>query len=92
MTHRRTVTIRNRLGLHARAAARLVRLATTFESDICLVRADARQERVDAKSILGLLLLAATIGTEIEISAEGEDAEEAVNALCQLIDDRLGED
>lgn len=92
MTHRRTVTIKNRLGLHARAAARLVRLATTFESDIYLVRTDARQERVDAKSILGLLLLAATLGTEIEISAEGEDSVEAVNALCDLVDDRLGED
>lgn len=87
----RTVTIRNRLGLHARAAARLVRLATTFQSEISLVRTDARQQRVDAKSILGLLLLAATLGTEIEISAEGEDADAAVEALCKLIDDRLGE-
>jgi phosphocarrier protein len=68
-----------------------VRLATTFESEIFLVRTDARQERADAKSILGLLLLAATPGTEIEISAEGGDSEEAVNALCELIDDRLGE-
>jgi phosphocarrier protein len=69
-----------------------VRLATTFESDIYLVRTDARQERADAKSILGLLLLAATLETEIEISAEGDDAVEAVNALSQLVDDRLGED
>jgi len=91
VTHRRTVTIRNRLGLHARAAARLVRLATSFDSEIFLVRTDARQERVDAKSILGVLLLAATTGTEIEVSAEGDDAEEALDALCKLVDDRLGE-
>lgn len=69
----------------------MVRLATTFESEISLVRTDARQQRVDAKSILGLLLLAATLGTEIEITAEGEDADAAVEALCKLIDDRLGE-
>ena len=91
MTHRRTVTIKNRLGLHARAAARLVRLATTFDSEIFLARTDARQEPVDAKSILGVLLLAATAGTEIEVSAEGVDAEEAIASLCRLVDDRLGE-
>lgn len=89
--HRRSVTIRNRLGLHARAAARLVRLATTFQCEICLVRSDARQHTVDAKSILGVLLLAATQNTEIEISAEGEDAEAAVIALSDLIEGRLGE-
>ncbi len=91
MDARRTVTIRNRLGLHARAAAKLVRLATSFQSEIYLVRTDARQGRVDAKSILGILLLAATPGTEIEISADGVDAEAAVEALCKLVDDRLGE-
>jgi phosphocarrier protein len=55
------------------------------------VRADARQRPVDAKSILGVLLLAATQDTVIEITAEGEDAEAAVAALCGLIEDRLGE-
>jgi len=77
--------------LHARGAARLVRLAATFRSEIQLVRADARQRPVDAKSILGVLLLAATQDTVIEITAEGEDAEAAVAALCGLIEDRLGE-
>ena len=87
----RTVTIKNRLGLHARAAAKLVRLANGFESEISLVRTDARQQKVDAKSILGVLLLAATQQTEIEITGEGTDAEAAVEALSKLIDDSLGE-
>jgi phosphocarrier protein len=68
-----------------------VRLAATFQSEIQLVRADAPERPVDAKSILGVLLLAATQDTVIEITAEGEDAEAAVAALCGLIDDRLGE-
>jgi phosphocarrier protein HPr len=87
----RTVTITNRLGLHARAAARLVRLAASFNSQIELARIDARQSPVDAKSIFGVLLLAAAQHTEIEVTASGEDEAEAVAALCQLIDDRLGE-
>jgi phosphocarrier protein HPr len=85
------VIIRNRLGLHARAAARLVRLASGFESRIELSRTDARQSPVDAKSIFGVLLLAATQHTEIEIKASGGDEVEAVAALAGLIDDRLGE-
>jgi phosphocarrier protein len=88
---RRFVTIQNRLGLHARAAARLVRRAATFQSEIQVARTDSRSQQVDAKSILGVLLLAATQGTEIEVSAEGEDEEAAVDALCKLINDRLGE-
>ncbi|MEP7274070.1 MAG: HPr family phosphocarrier protein [Acidobacteriota bacterium] len=87
----RFVTIQNRLGLHARAAAKLVRLAATFQSEIQVARTDARSQQADAKSILGLLLLAATQGTEIEVSAQGEDEEAAVDALCKLIDDHLGE-
>lgn len=86
-----TVTIKNRLGLHARAAARLVRLASSFRSEIELARTDARHSKVDAKSIFGVLLLAATQNTEIEIIARGEDEREAVAAISRLIDDRLGE-
>lgn len=89
---RQIVTIENRLGLHARAAAKLVRLAASFRSEIQLARSDTRHQTVDAKSILGVLLLAATQHTEIEITAEGEDEEAAIAALSQLINDRLGED
>lgn len=86
-----TVTIKNRLGLHARAAARLVRLAGGFRSEIQLARSDARHKTVDAKSILGVLMLAATQHTELEIMAEGADEEAALAALCKLIEDKFGE-
>jgi len=88
---RRTITIKNALGLHARAAARLVRLAGSFQSDVQLARCDARQKIVDAKSILGVLMLAATQHTELEISAEGADEEMAMDALCALIENKFGE-
>ncbi len=87
----RTVTIKNSLGLHARAAARLVRLAGGFRSEIQLARCDARHKMVDAKSILGVLMLAATQHTELEIIVEGEDEEAALAALCALIEDKFGE-
>jgi phosphocarrier protein len=90
MQHR-TVTIQNRLGLHARAAARLVRLAGGYCSEIQLARCDARHNMVDAKSILGVLMLAATQHTELEIIAEGADEEAAMAALCELIEDKFGE-
>ncbi len=88
----RTLIIKNRLGLHARAAARLVKVASGFESDIQLVRADAHDRRVDAKSIFGVLLLAATQGTKIEIIVDGGDENEAIEALCRLVEDKFGED
>lgn len=87
----RTVTIKNRLGLHARAAARLVRLAGGFRSELRLARCDAREKTADAKSILGVLMLAATQHTVLEINAEGEDEVTAVDALCALIDEKFGE-
>jgi phosphotransferase system HPr (HPr) family protein len=90
MQHR-TVTIKNRLGLHARAAARLVRLAGGFRSQVQLTRCDARQKAVDAKSIFGVLMLAATQDTELEIVIEGADEEAAMTALCALIEDKFGE-
>jgi phosphocarrier protein len=88
----RTLVIKNRLGLHARAAARVVKLANGFQSDIRIVRSDAPQRRVNAKSIFGVLLLAATQGTVIDITAEGADEVEAIESLCQLVEESFGED
>lgn len=85
----RTITITNRLGLHARAAAKVVKLAAGFQSRLTIV---ARQKTADAKSIFSVLLLAATQNTEVEISAEGVDEAAAVEALCQLIADKFGEE
>ncbi len=83
------VQIVNRLGLHARAAARFVHLAGTFESHIAVTLDGTR---VDGKSILGLLTLAAAKGARIVLSASGGDEDEALAALSELISDRFGED
>jgi phosphocarrier protein len=82
------VVIRNRLGLHARAAARFVHLANRYRARI-LVSND--RATVNGKSILGLLTLAASTGTTLRLRAEGDDGEEAVRALIALIDDGFGE-
>lgn len=89
MAARRMVTIVNRLGLHARAAAKLVTLASEFESDIHLVRG-ARQ--VNGKSIMGVMMLAAAQGTEIELVADGRDEATALQKLEDLIRQRFGEE
>jgi phosphocarrier protein len=86
---RRTVRIRNRLGLHARAAARFVQTANRFRARITVSR-DGRA--MDGKSILGMLLLAASAGTVLAIQAEGNDAEAALEALGALVDGGLGEE
>ena len=86
---RRQVKIRNRLGLHARAAARFVHTAARFQARVTAGR-DGRV--MDGKSILGILLLAASRGTTIEITAEGSDEEEAVEALVALVDGGFGEE
>ncbi len=83
------VTIRNRLGLHARPAMTFVDVASSFRSVITVKRAN---ETVDGKSIMQMLMLAATQGTCLEICAEGDDAEAAVNRLKQLVESRFGED
>lgn len=83
-----TVTIVNRLGLHARAAGKLVNLAKTFSSEITLTR-DA--EEVDGKSIMAVMLLAAPIGTDLLLNVTGEDETDALDAVSQLIADRFGE-
>jgi phosphocarrier protein len=88
----RTLTITNRLGLHARAAAKVVKLAGSYESNILLARADLHHKRVDAKSIFSVLLLAASQGTMIEVITEGADEVEAMDALCELIESRFGEE
>ncbi len=88
----RTLTITNRLGLHARAAAKVVKLAGNYESNILLARTDLHHKRVDAKSIFSVLLLAASQGTMIEIITEGADEVEAMDALRELIESRFGEE
>ncbi len=85
----RDVAIRNRLGLHARAAARFVHLATRYQSQIRVGR-DGRH--MDGKSIMGILLLAAPWGTTITISADGSDESDAVEALAALVASGFGED
>lgn len=84
----KTVELVNRLGLHARAASKFVQEASRFQAEI---RVRHNDEEVNGKSILGLLLLAAPCGSRLTISAEGADAEEAVQALAQLVADRFGE-
>ncbi len=83
------VTVANRLGLHARAAARFVHLANSFRSRITVTKDDSR---VDGKSILGLLTLAASKGARLKVRAEGDDAEQAVAELTGLVRQRFGED
>jgi len=86
----RHVVITNRLGLHARAAALLVRAANTFQSVIRLERVDGTAA-ADAKSILSVLMLAASRGTELRATAEGVDEEQAINAVCGLFESGFGE-
>jgi len=84
----REVTIVNKLGLHARAAAKLVTTASGFAADIRLRRGD---REVNGKSIMGVMMLAASQGTAVELLADGEDAGPALEALATLIADRFGE-
>ena len=85
----RKFIIKNRLGLHARAAAKLVQTANQFSSEVTLFKEDLE---VNGKSIMGILLLAAPKGTEISVSAGGSDEELAMTALADLIEDGFGED
>jgi phosphocarrier protein len=86
---KKTVTIINKLGLHARAAAKFVATASAFESEITVIK-DTRE--VNGKSILGIMMLAAAKGTEIGIIAEGNDEADAIQALEDLVNDRFGEE
>ena len=89
MTIRRTVEICNERGLHARASAKFVKLASSYDAE---VRVGRDGSMVDARSIMGLMMLAAGIGSSIDIEAEGPDAEIAVQALAALVECRFEED
>lgn len=84
----RSAKIRNKLGMHARAAVKFVQLATHFQSDIHVIK---NGEPVNGKSIMGLLTLVAAWGSEITVSATGNDSEQAVNALIALVENGFGE-
>lgn len=82
------ITISNKLGLHARASAKLTKLAGSFPCEVWVSRGS---RRVNAKSIMGVMMLAAGIGTEITLEASGEREQEAMQALVDLINDKFGE-
>lgn len=82
-------TIKNRLGLHARAAAQLVQTANKFESEVTLIKEDIE---VNGKSIMGILLLAAPMGTDIAVHVDGPDEVEGMQLIAELIEDGFGED
>ncbi len=82
------ITISNKLGLHARASAKLTKLAGSFQSEVFLSRND---RRVNAKSIMGVMMLAAGIGSELEIEVDGADEELAMAALRELVGAKFGE-
>ena len=85
----RDVTIINKLGMHARAAAKFVKLASSFNSDINL---EGNSQRVNGKSIMGVMMLAASKGTTITIHAKGSDASDSLDQLENLINNRFDED
>ncbi len=89
MSIRRTVEIVNERGLHARASAKFVKLASTFDAEVIVSK---EGHEVDARSIMGLMMLAAGIGSHVDISAEGDEAEQAVAALAELIENRFDEE
>ena len=85
---KRCVTISNRLGLHARASAKLTKLAASFKSEVFMSR---NGRRVNAKSIMGVMMLAAGHGSEVEIETVGVDQETAMDAVAALIEQKFGE-
>jgi phosphocarrier protein len=85
---KRTITISNKLGLHARASAKLTKLAGGFQSEVHMSR---NGRRVNAKSIMGVMMLAAGLGAEVEIETEGPDEQATMDALVALIQDKFGE-
>jgi len=86
---RRVLTIRNRRGLHARAAAKFVKCAETFDAEITVLKADLA---VSGSSIMGLMMLGAAPGSKIELRARGPDAGDAVAAIARLVENRFDED
>lgn len=85
----KTVTIVNKLGLHARAAAKFVTLASSFASDVRLAR---NGQEVNGKSIMGVMMLAASRGSDITLIASGDDESQAIDKLSELVEQRFGED
>ena len=83
-----TTTISNKLGLHARASAKLTKLAGSFLCDVWMTRGE---RRVNAKSIMGVMMLAAGLGAEVTLETSGEREQEAMDALLALINDKFGE-
>jgi phosphocarrier protein len=83
-----TTTISNKLGLHARASAKLTKLSGSFPCEVWMSRGD---RRVNAKSIMGVMMLAAGIGVAVEIETNGDREQEALNAILALINDKFGE-
>ncbi|MBS0499879.1 MAG: HPr family phosphocarrier protein [Burkholderiaceae bacterium] len=85
---RSEVTISNKLGLHARASAKLTKLAASYPCEVWMSRGE---RRINAKSIMGVMMLAAGIGSVVQIETEGEREQEAMDALLGLINDKFGE-
>lgn len=83
-----TLTISNKLGLHARASAKLTKLAGTFASDVFMSK---NERRVNAKSIMGVMMLAAGIGSVLRLEVDGSDEQAATDALVALVNDKFGE-
>jgi phosphocarrier protein HPr len=82
------VTISNKLGLHARASAKLTKLASTYPCEVFMSR---NGRRINAKSIMGVMMLAAGLGSEVELETDGPQEQEAMEALLALINDKFGE-
>ena len=85
---RQSITINNKLGLHARASAKLTKLAGSFPCEVWMSRGE---RRINAKSIMGVMMLAAGLGAEVELETHGAQEAEAMAALRALIDDKFGE-
>jgi len=83
-----SITISNKLGLHARASAKFTKLAGSFQSEVFMSRGD---RRINAKSIMGVMMLAAGMGSEVEIETDGPDEQAAMDALLKIIADKFGE-
>ena len=85
---RTTLAISNKLGLHARASAKLTKLASSFKCEVFMSR---NSRRVNAKSIMGIMMLAAGLGAEVELETDGEDEQQATDAITALVNDKFGE-
>lgn len=85
---RSTATISNKLGLHARASAKLTKLAGSFQCEVHMSRSG---RRINAKSIMGVMMLAAGLGSDVELETDGPDEQAAMDALLALINDKFGE-